>query len=914
MSKILLIDGSNYLFRAFHGLPDLRTSKGEPTGAMRGFFGMLGKVWAMSRPDMAAIVFDAKGKNFRHEMFPDYKSNRPPMPDDLRVQIGPLQQALRDFGWPVLIVPGVEADDVIATIALDAERRGIASVIATGDKDLAQIVDEKTVLLNTMNNKFYDAEGVREKYGVPPSRIIDYLALMGDKVDNVPGIEKCGPKTAAKWIAAYGDLEGVKAHAAEVKGKIGESLRKGLPFLDQAKALVTIKRDCALPEGSEPEKLRVKRADEKAMASFALRWEMSASTLRAAAPAGIGEGAPEAAAPVSAGTPEMPAEASPAELGEPIDAIPFEVIDTAEGAEALARELASLGGDLPAGLSLAWDGEPRHARIAAMAVALTPRNVRVLRFGGGLGAQAALGILRGWLESPARRVIHDVKSAWHAFRAAGIALGGEPDDTMLMSYVLEAHLRHELPALALRSLKRPIPKRESVLGRGAKAIPASEADPQALANLLAEEAAATRALYAVLMTKLEDDARLAEIYETIERPLLTVLVRMEAAGVAVDAFRLARQSEEMSVRIDDLAKQAYELAGHEFNLSSPRQLAQVLFAELGMPVRKKTSSGTPSTDEEVLTELAADYPLPKIILEHRRLTKLQGTYLDKLPKMVDPADGRVHTTFSQAVAVTGRLASADPNLQNIPVRTEEGRRVREAFVGEDGRRIVSADYSQIELRIMAHLSQDKELLAAFARGEDIHRSTAARVFGKKIEEVTPDERRMAKVINFGLIYGMSAFGLAQNLGIDRHVAAAYIDQYFERYPGVRRYMEQKRMEAREKGFVETAFGRRLWLPDIRSSRKTVQAAAERQAINAPMQGTAADLIKKAMIGVDRWLREEGLASKLILQVHDELILEVPPEEVETVKKGVAAIMAGAGKLSVPLIAEVGAGGSWEEAH
>jgi DNA polymerase-1 len=453
-----------------------------------------------------------------------------------------------------------------------------------------------------------------------------------------------------------------------------------------------------------------------------------------------------------------------------------------------------------------------------------------------------------------------------------------------------------------------------VLGRGAKAIPAAEADPQALANLLAEEAAATRALYAVLTTRLEDDARLADIYETIERPLLLVLARMEAAGVAVDAFRLARQSEEMSVRIDGLVKQAYELAGHDFNLSSPRQLAQVLFAEQGMPVKKKTSSGTPSTDEEVLTELAADYPLPKVILEHRRLTKLQGTYLDKLPKMVDPADGRVHTTFSQAVAVTGRLASADPNLQNIPVRTEEGRRVREAFVGENGRKIVSADYSQIELRIMAHLSQDKELLAAFARGEDIHRSTAARVFGKKIEDVTPEERRMAKVINFGLIYGMSAFGLAQNLGIDRHVAASYIDQYFERYPDVRRYMEQKRMEARERGYVETAFGRRLWLPDIRSSRKMVQAAAERQAINAPMQGTAADLIKKAMIGVDRWLREKGLASKLILQVHDELILEVPPEEVETVKKGVAAIMADAGQLSVPLIAEVGVGDSWEEAH
>ena len=946
MSKILLIDGSNYLFRAFHGLPDLRTSAGEPTGALRGFLGMLGKVWALAKPDRAVIIFDAPGKNFRHEMFPEYKSNRPPMPDDLRVQIEPLQGILKDLGWPVFSVPGVEADDVIATIAEKARAAGMKSIIATGDKDMAQLVDDDIVLINTMNVKFYDREGVIEKYGVPPERIVDYLSLMGDKVDNVPGIEKCGPKTAAKWIAEYGDLEGVKAHAGEVKGKAGEYLRAGLAFLDDARRLTTICRTVDLPEGCAPEALVVKAADPQAVSAFCRRWEMSLSTLKRAAPSGIAEEkAPEAPVPAQddlgglfsreafaaealaakpapkpeplkktpAASPVMPVSFSPSLADRP-DELPVTEVADRMSLELFAGRLLDERRAMPVALAMLWDGDARHAEPAALGVALSVKDVHVIRFSEALPSAHVMAVMRDWLEGDDPKVAHDAKTLAHAFLAQGVRLGGTLHDTMLMSYVLEAHLKHDLPLLAARSLSRAIPARESVIGKGAKAIAAKEADPKAVVELLGEEAAAIRALHAVLMTRLDLEDGLMAIYETLEQPLIGVLGRMEEAGVALDDFRLSQQSEALTARIDALAADAYKAAGREFNLASPKQLAEVLFTELGLPAKKKTSSGTPSTDEEVLTELALDYPLPKLILEHRRLTKLKSTYLDKLPRMVDPKDGRVHTTFGQAVAVTGRLASSDPNLQNIPVRTEEGRAVREAFVAESGNVIISADYSQIELRIMAHLSQDRGLLDAFARGEDIHRATAAEVFGRRPEEVTADERRMAKVINFGLIYGMSAFGLAQNLGIERRMAAHYIDEYFARYPGVRAYMEAKRAEAHERGYVETAFGRRLWIPEIASSRKPVQAAAERAAINAPMQGTAADLIKKAMIAVDAWLRREGLRTKLVLQVHDELILEAPADEAERVKKTVPELMAGVASLSVPLVAEVGMGDSWGAAH
>lgn len=948
MSKILLIDGSNYLFRAFHGLPDLRTSQGEPTGALRGFFGMLGKVWALAKADHAVIVFDAPGKTFRHDMFPAYKSNRPPMPDDLRVQIEPLHQALRDLGWPLVSISGVEADDVIATIAEKARAAGMKAVIATGDKDMAQLVDDDIVLLNTMNTKFYDREGVIEKYGVPPERIIDYLSLMGDKVDNVPGIEKCGPKTAAKWIAEYGDLDGVKANADNVKGKVGEYLRAGLPFLDDARRLTTICRTCELPEACAIDQLVVKPASAEAIAAFCRRWEMSPSTLKRAAPAGVAtpqaepsraveapdglgglfggiEEAPqdektttEAVTPVEpkkavpAKTPVMATSFSPA-LAEKPDDIPFVEIKDLMGLDDVVGRLTE-DRSLPVGLTLLWDGEARHAELVGMGIALSAKDVFVLRLAGDLTTERVLDMLRPWLEGATPKVMHDAKTVWHVLRGLGVTLGGTLHDTMLMSYVLEAHLKHDLKLLAARHLMREMPTHEDVLGKGAKAILAKDADPQQVLTLLAEESAVLRGLFAVLATRLDADQGLRAIYDEIEQPLLEVLARMEDTGVAIDAFRLAQQSEALGIRIDELVNEAYKIAGETFNLSSPKQLGQILFTKLGLPVKKKTSSGTPSTDEEVLTELSLDYPLPKLILEHRRLTKLRSTYLDKLPRMVDPKDGRVHTTFGQAIAVTGRLASSDPNLQNIPVRTTEGRQVREAFVAESGGVIISADYSQIELRIMAHLSEDPGLLQAFARGEDIHRATAAEVFGRRPEDVTSEERRMAKVINFGLIYGMSAFGLAQNLGIERRVASHYIDEYFARYPGVKRYMEAKREEAHAQGYVETAFGRRLWIPEIASSRKPLQAAAERAAINAPMQGTAADLIKRAMIRVDAWLKEAGLKTRLVLQVHDELILEAPLDEAELVKEKVPQLMAEVASLRVPLVAEVGAGDSWGAAH
>lgn len=962
MSKILLIDGSNYLFRAFHGLPELTTSRGEPTGAMKGFLGMLGRVAGMVQPDFAAIVFDAPGKNFRHEMYPEYKANRPPMPDDLRVQIAPLHGVLGALGWPLLIVPGVEADDVIASLAEVAKKEGHDVVIATGDKDMAQLVEDRVVLLNTMNTTFYDRAGVIEKYGVPPEYIIDYLALMGDKVDNVPGIEKCGPKTAAKWVNEIGGIDEIKAHAHEVTGKIGERLREGLAFLDEARALVTIKRDCVVPGAEKTEDLAFRAPDDAALTAFSRRWEMSRMGLdRAmAAPAKallkvakpvLNEGlfagfddapvaapiaaadAPDAGAAVggtAADTPEgmvPPETRSPEELlraiaddavtsGENPDEIVFERLETPIALEALRTKLTAPSRltEAPAALTLLWEGEARAAVLKGAAVALSPLDVHVWTADMPVAAEELWAALADWTQSEAPKLLHDAKTAMHALASMGVTLLGTVDDTMLMSYVLEAHRKHDLGLLAERLLRRTIPKREDVFGKGAKKQSFEAVDAEAVRVLLAEEAAATRAVGAVMRLALATEPELGRIYEEMERPLMRVLFRMECTGVAVDCFVLARESEELAQRIDALKAECEKLAGHPFNLSSPAQLGQVLFVEMGIPVVKKTASGAPSTDEEVLTELALDHALPKAVLEHRRLTKLRSTYLEKLPRMTDPSDGRVHTTFGQATAVTGRLASSDPNLQNIPVRTPEGRRVREAFVGENGNVIVSADYSQVELRIMAHLSKDKGLLSAFARGEDIHRSTAAEVFGKALENVTPDERRMAKVINFGLIYGMSAFGLAQNLGIDRRIAANYIEQYFARFPGVKRYMDETRLCARADGFVETAFGRRLWIPDIRSSRKNIQAAAERAAINAPMQGTAADVIKRAMLSVDAWLREEGLKSRLILQVHDELILETPPEEVDIVRAKLPELMAAAGSLDVPLVAEVGVGPNWEAAH
>ena len=927
MPKLLLIDGSNYLFRAYHALPPLTTSKGEPTGAIKGFLGMLSRVQSLAKPDMAAVVFDAPGKTFRHEMYPEYKANRPPMPDDLRVQIDPLEKVVAALGWKVLIVPGIEADDVIGSLASMAKLGGVKTVVATGDKDLSQLVDDDVVILNTMNTKFYDRAGVIEKYGVAPERMIDYLALMGDKVDNVPGIKGCGPKTAAKWVQELGGIDAIRAAAPAMKGKIGENLRAGLGFLDEAVALVTVKRDAAIPGVNSLSDLAFAPSDNEALAAFSERWEISRTTLARAEALKGGAEAPKTSSASGAGSRAVPAakprtEDARAELpteGEPFpegyenpDSIPFTEVTTPEALDDLVNVLRKPRTE-PVAVSLLYDGAPRHADLGGFGIALSPKEVYVAQSSIGLSIERIAKALKPWFERPTAKLFHDGKSAMHALEAQEIFVEGTVDDVRLMDYTLEAHLAHDLDRIARRVLRRKLPTRDEVLGKGAKRRHWREVDPAASALLLSEEAAAIRAAGSVLRARLDDDAKLAGIYDEIERPLLPVLYRMEAVGITLDAKLLRSESEELGVEIEKLAAEAEAAAGRPFNLASPKQLAEILFVEQKIPVIKKTASGAPSTDEEVLTELALDYPLPKIILEHRRLTKLKSTYLDKLPQMID-RDGRVHTTFGQTVAVTGRLASSDPNLQNIPARTPEGRRIRDAFVAQDGWTIVDADYSQVELRIMAHLSQDEGLLAAFARGEDVHRSTASEVFGVPLDRVTPDERRMAKVINFGLIYGMSAFGLAQQLGLDRKVAQAYVERYFQRFPGVRRYMDETRARAAEDGYVETVFGRRLWIPDIRSSRPMVRAAAERAAINAPMQGTAADIIKRAMIAVEDWIRDEKLKSLLLLQVHDELVLEVPEDEVELVKKRLPELMAGAASLSVPLIAEVGTGRTWGESH
>lgn len=935
---LLLIDGSNYLFRAFHALPDLRTGAGEPTGAIKGFTAMLGAVRAAVKPDFGVCVFDAKGKTFRSEIFPNYKANRPPMPEDLACQIAPIHEFVRALGWRIIEMTGVEADDVIGTLAARAKKEGMKTFIATGDKDMNQLVEDGAVVtINTMSHEILDEAGVKAKFGVPPSRIIDYLALMGDKVDNVPGINKCGPKTAAKWIEAYGSLEGVAEHAGEVKGKAGEYLREGLAFLPTAKDLVTIRTSVEIPDLASCRELAFGEPDEEKLEALFRRWEMKGTAARvkkqaarAKAPAESGaeplQGDLFAALPASeaavASDPGLPASPTSAEAPVAFSLVEdeFALTDMLNALEA-AKE-----SPVPAGIEILADShDPMRAKLAGLAVAAGPSGAWYVPLAAEDGGRtpAQQGLLEGlapWLSDSSPKAGHSVKFMAHVFANEGIALRGAPgrgvEDTRLQDYVIESHNRHELPRLALRWLTRDIPAYEEVFGKGASEKKPWEVPREEAARYAAESAAAVRALWSRFSMKLREDPaqKLASIYEEIELPTGQVLFRMERTGTLVDAERLKAQSAELEVRIRDLEKKAWEQAGEEFNISSPKQLARILFEKLAIPAKKKTASGGYSTSEEVLSELAAEHPLPATVLEYRALAKLKSTYTDKLPSMIFEGDGRVHTTFGQATAVTGRLASSDPNLQNIPVRTAEGRKVREAFVAPEGSVIVSADYSQIELRIMAHISGDPGLLAAFRNGMDVHRATAAEVFGVPPEAVTADQRRMAKVINFGLIYGMSAHGLAQNLGLERRVAAGYIEQYFARYPKVREYMERTREAAHRQGFVETAFGRRLWLPDIQSPKAAVRAGAERQAINAPMQGTAADLIKTAMVAVQRWLDAEGLRSRIVLQVHDELVLEVPENEKEAVMRKLPELMAGAASLRVPLVASVGVGSSWEAAH
>ena len=906
---LLLVDGSSYLYRAYHAMPDLRGPGGEPTGALYGIINMLRRMRKEVSAEYSACVFDAKGKTFRDDLYADYKANRPSMPPDLALQVEPIHGAVRALGWPLLMVEGVEADDVIGTLAREAERHGMNVIVSTGDKDLAQLVTERVTLVNTMTNETLDRDGVIAKFGVPPERIIDYLALIGDTVDNVPGVEKCGPKTAVKWLTQYDTLDGVIEHAADIKGVVGDNLRRALDFLPLGRQLVTVDTSCDLTPHLESIEASLKSDGEARdllrdiFARYGFKtWLREVDS----APAeGGGADAPEGEpAPVIAA--DVVREYDTIQTWEQFDAW-FAKIDAA-ALTAFDTETTALDPMLARLVGLSFSVEPGKA-------AYLPVAHRGPDMPEQLPLDEVLARLKPWLESADRKKVgQHLKYDAQVLANYDIALNGIEHDTLLESYVVESHRTHDMDSLALRHLGVKTIKYEDVAGKGAKQIGFDEVALEQAAAYAAEDADITLQLHHALYPQVAREPGLERVYREIEMPVSLVLRKMERTGVLIDDARLHAQSTEIATRLIELEGEAYELAGGEFNLGSPKQIGQIFFEKLQLPVVKKTPSGAPSTDEEVLQKLAEDYPLPKLLLEHRGLSKLKSTYTDKLPRMVNPSTGRVHTNYAQAVAVTGRLASNDPNLQNIPVRTAEGRRIREAFIASPGHRIVSADYSQIELRIMAHISGDASLLRAFSQGEDIHRATAAEVFGVTPLEVNSDQRRIAKVINFGLIYGMSAFGLASNLGITRDAAKLYIDRYFARYPGVAQYMEDTRATAKEKGYVETVFGRRLWLPEINGGNGPRRQAAERAAINAPMQGTAADLIKLSMIAVDDWLTRDRLASRMIMQVHDELVLEVPEGELSLVREKLPEMMCGVAKLKVPLVAEVGAGANWEEAH
>jgi DNA polymerase-1 len=917
---MLLVDGSSYLYRAFHAMPDLRSPEGFPTGAIHGMVAMM--TWMRERYPAAhaACVFDAPGKTFRDDWYPEYKAQRAPMPDDLRAQIEPIHEAVRLLGWPVLVPPGIEADDAIGTLARRAAGEGHRVLISTGDKDLAQLVTPQVSLINTMSKppEVLDEAGVLAKFGVPPTRIVDYLTLMGDTVDNVPGVEKVGPKTAAKWIAEHGSLDAVIAAADAIKGVAGENLRKALDWLPTGRRLVTVVTDCDLaaqvPGWPNLDALALREVDREALLDFYSRYgfrswkrELEASLGRA----------PSVAVPAAA--PAAAVDAPPAPPAVPL-AREYETVTTWAQLDAWIERLKAA--ELVA-LDTETDSlDAMVARIVGISFAVEPGRAAYVPLAhdypdapAQLPAAEVLARLKPWLESAAHaKVGQNVKYDWHVLMNAGIAVQGYRHDTLLQSYVLEAHMKHGLEALAERHLGRRGLSYEELCGKGANQIPFAQVDVERATTYSGEDSEMALQLSGVLLPRVQADAGLAFVYERIEMPTSAVLGRIERHGVLIDAAVLARQSAELGQRLVALEAEAHALAGQPFNMGSPKQIGEILFGKLGLPVKKKTATGAPSTDEDVLQELAADYPLPAKILEARSLAKLKGTYTDKLPLMVNPATGRVHTTYAQAVAVTGRLASNDPNLQNIPIRTPEGRRVREAFIAPPGHVLLSADYSQIELRIMAHISEDPALLRAFERGLDIHKATASEVFGTPLDEVSSEQRRYAKTINFGLIYGMGAFGLASQLGIEQKAAKDFIDRYFARFAGVKRYMDETRLKAKDQGFVETVFGRRLWLPEINSPNGPRRSGAERQAINAPMQGTAADLIKLAMIAVQQALDDERRATRMVMQVHDELVLEVPEAELPWAREALPRLMAGVAQLKVPLVAEVGVGANWDRAH
>jgi DNA polymerase-1 len=904
MKTLLLVDGSSYLYRAFHAIRDLRSSRGEPTNAIYGVLNMLRRLHKDLPAEYSACVFDAKGKTFRDELYPQYKASRPPMPDDLAVQIAPLKEAIAAMGWPLLEVEGVEADDVIGTLAREAEQAGMRVVISTGDKDITQLVTPQVTLVNTMSNETLDVDGVEKKFGVPPERMIDYLTLVGDAVDNVPGVPKVGPKTAVKWLSQYGSLDGIVSKAGDIGGAVGQNLRDTLDWLPRAKELLTIKCDVPLPVRVGD--LAPQPQDKAKLAELFDRFEFR--TWRRE----LDNGEAAAAAPAAAADDDPPPRAQ-----QPRD---YETVLTMDALEAWIRRIEAA--ELTAVDTETTSLDPMQADLVGISLSTEPGRAAYIPVGHAyagapaqLSREAVLARLKPWLENPRRAKLgQHFKYDMHVFASHGVEVAGVAHDTLLESYVLESHQRHDMDSLAQRILSIKTISYDDVTGTGAKRIGFEQVAVDRAAEYAAEDADVTLQLHRALYPRLAGDDRLKHIYADIEMPAMRVLYAMERNGVLLDTQLLGELSAEFGEKMLDIEKRAHEQAGQPFNLGSPKQIQEVLFDKQGLKPVKKTPGGAPSTDEESLAELALDHPLPKLILEYRGLAKLKSTYTDKLPGMVNRRTGRVHTSYGQATAVTGRLASSDPNLQNIPIRTAEGRRIREAFIAPPGSQIVSADYSQIELRIMAHISKDESLLKAFAAGEDIHRATAAEIFGVDLAAVDSEQRRYAKVINFGLIYGMSAFGLARQLGIERAAAQQYMDRYFQRYPGVAEYMRVTRELARERGYVETVFGRRLWLPEIRSSNAARRQGAERAAINAPMQGTAADLIKLAMIAVQRWLREEKLHASLIMQVHDELVLEVPDAELATVKAGLKRLMGGVADLAVPLLVEVGAGPNWDRAH
>ncbi|HGO8225818.1 TPA: DNA polymerase I [Neisseria meningitidis] len=932
---LLLVDGSSYLYRAYHAMgQNLTAPDGAPTGALYGVLNMLRRLRSEYPHDYCAVVFDAKGKNFRHQMFEEYKATRPPMPDDLRPQAEALPDLVRLTGWPVLVIGQVEADDVIGTLAKQGAEHGLRVIVSTGDKDMAQLVDERVTLVNTMSSETLDIEGVKAKFGVRPDQIRDYLALMGDKVDNVPGVEKCGPKTAVKWLEAYGSLQGVIEHASEIKGKVGENLQAALPQLPLSYDLVTIKTDvdlhAELSDGIES--LRRTTPKWAQLVVDFKRWGFRTWLKEAESNMNTGSTddlfGSDSIGEQAALNAEMPFEKQ-AEKATAPEKLDYQAVTTEAQFAALLDKLSradTIGIDTET-TSL----DAMNASLVGISIAFQAGEAVYIPVGHSLTAapeqldlQDVLGRLKPHLENPAlKKIGQNLKYDQHVFANYGIALNGIAGDSMLASYIIESHLGHGLDELSGRWLGLETITYESLCGKGAKQIGFADVAIGQATEYAAQDADFALRLEAHLRAQM--DEKQLEMYEKMELPVAQVLFEMERNGVQIDRAELARQSAELGAELMKLEQEAYAAAGQPFNLNSPKQLQEILFDKMGIPTKglKKTAKGGISTNEAVLEQLAPDYPLPKIILQNRSLAKLKSTYTDKLPEMISPKDGRVHTTYAQAVAITGRLASNNPNLQNIPIRTEEGRKVRRAFTAPQGSVIVSADYSQIELRIMAHLSGDKTLIAAFQNGEDVHRRTAAEVFGTAPENVSSEQRRYAKTINFGLIYGMGQYGLAKSLGIDNLSAKNFIDRYFDRYPGVAEYMQRTKEQAAAQGYVETLFGRRLYLPDIRNKNANARAGAERAAINAPMQGTASDLIKRAMIDVSRWLSEceaspwdELLQSKLIMQVHDELVLEVVETELDFVKEKLPQIMAkvDGGLLDVPLVAEVGVGENWEEAH